>query len=437
MKLLHPADRRLPPALEDSFQADLAERRRPQARTAIAVGAAMYAGFGVVDALVFPDAWGGLALLRYAVGLPAVLVCVAALSARLRAPDPRRRDRWMAAGITVAGLAIVGMVPLVPPETAGFHGSGLTLVLFFAWGLSALPVRAAAWVAGALGLAWLAVSVFAWDAPGGLRVATGLLVLGAELLGGVLALHLERAERRRFLADLDLAAAREEAESERQKADRLLLNILPAHVARDLKDRGSPAAAEEFDETSVLFLDIVGFTPFARGRAPAEVVRVLNHLFSALDTLCEAHGVEKIKTIGDAYLAVCGAPVRVPDHAPRICRLALAFRAHLPALLAAEAPGLSVRIGIHSGPLVAGIIGHRKFAYDLWGDTVNLASRMESHGAPGRIHISRATRERLGPAFVGAARGPLEVKGAGVVETFWLEGLDESGGVAPAPAGTG
>jgi class 3 adenylate cyclase len=436
VRLLHPADRRLPAALEQRFQADLAERRRPQARTAMAVGAAMYAGFGIVDALVFPDAWGHLALLRYAIGLPAVLVCVAALSARLRAAGSRARDRWMAAGIIVAGLAIVGMVPLVPAETAGFHGSGLTLVIFFAWGLSALPVRVAGAVAGVLGLAWFAVSALAWDAPAGLRLATGLLVLGAELLGAVLALHLERAERRRFLADLDLAAAREDAESERQKADRLLLNILPAHVARDLKDRGSPAAAEEFDEASVLFLDIVGFTPYARGRAAAEVVRLLNHVFSALDTLCEVHGVEKIKTIGDAYLAVCGAPVRAADHAARICRLALAVRAELPALFAAEAPGLAVRIGIHSGPLVAGIIGHRKFAYDLWGDTVNLASRMESHGAPGRIHISHATRERLGDAFVGEARGPQEVRGAGAVETFWLDGLDEAavsagGGASP------
>ena len=213
--------------------------------------------------------------------------------------------------------------------------------------------------------------------------------------------------------------ALEALRQEQAKAENLLLNILPRSIADRLKAETEPIA-DQFGSASILFADVADFTPWSQGLPPAEVVGYLDHLFSRLDELAERYGVEKIKTIGDCYMVAAGVPTPRPDHARALALMALDMLeacsdeiGHL---------GLELRVGINSGPVVAGVIGRKRFLYDLWGDAVNTASRMESHGTPGRVQITRATYELLADEFECEPRGPIVIKGKGEVETWYLIG---------------
>lgn len=203
--------------------------------------------------------------------------------------------------------------------------------------------------------------------------------------------------------------------AERARSEALLLNVLPASIARRLL-AGEKPIADRFDEVTVLFSDIVGFTKVSEKTPPAELVALLDDLFSAFDVEIHRLGLEKIKTIGDAYMVAGGIPTPRPDHVEAIVELGLAMARILDERT--DRYGLSIRIGVHTGPVVAGVIGHQKFTYDLWGDTVNTASRMESHGVPGRVHVSAAVEERLRGRFAFESRGTIEVKGKGPMQTF-------------------
>jgi guanylate cyclase len=207
---------------------------------------------------------------------------------------------------------------------------------------------------------------------------------------------------------------------EQKRSERLLLNILPAKIAALLKV-SDETIAERFDSVSVLFADVVGFTELSAQMDADELVELLNQVFSYFDDLVERYDVEKIRTIGDNYMVAAGVPESRPDHAQALARLALDMMAYV-----GRNPGrdqqLQFRIGMNSGPAVAGVIGQRKFQYDLWGDTVNVASRMESQGQPGKIQISHRTRTLLGDEFVCRPRGSIEVKGKGQMATWFLTG---------------
>jgi len=181
--------------------------------------------------------------------------------------------------------------------------------------------------------------------------------------------------------------------------------------------------AERHDDVTVLFADIVGFTELARGMDAGELVGLLDEIFASFDTLVEAEGLEKIKTIGDSYMAVGGVPEPLTDHVAAVTRTAVAMRREVATIASRRGIGeaLAIRVGIDTGPVVAGVIGRRKFIYDLWGDTVNTASRMESHGLPGAIQITARTAERLQDGFLTRPRGVIEIKGMGAMETFLLE----------------
>lgn len=210
-------------------------------------------------------------------------------------------------------------------------------------------------------------------------------------------------------------------EVERERSERLLLNVLPEPIAARLKVE-TGVIAESYDAVSVLFADLVGFTGRSSVMAAEELVTLLDQVFSAFDRIAKAEGVEKIKTIGDAYMVAGGLPERRPDHLEAIVRSGLAMREGIAAI--AERSGqswLAVRIGIDTGPAVAGVIGRSKFIYDLWGDTVNTASRMESHGLPGEIQVTGRVAAALGPAFAVRPRGTIAVKGKGPMTTFLLD----------------
>ncbi len=206
---------------------------------------------------------------------------------------------------------------------------------------------------------------------------------------------------------------------EQAKSEKLLLNILPSPIADRLK-RKSEAIADSFSEATVLFADIVGFTELSSRLTPQELVQCLNRIFSCFDNLAEQYGLEKIKTIGDAYMVVGGLPHPRSDHATAICQMAIAMQRELRSINRSMGEQFDIRIGINSGPVVAGVIGIKKFIYDLWGDTVNIASRMESHGESGAIHISEATYRLIVDQFDCELRGAIAVKGKGPMTTYWL-----------------
>lgn len=210
-----------------------------------------------------------------------------------------------------------------------------------------------------------------------------------------------------------------ELRQQRKQADRLLVNILPYQIAARLKS-GTRTIAESFDEVTVLFADLVDFTAASVQMQPKELVDLLNDVFSTFDQLAEQHGLEKIKTIGDAYMAAGGLPVARPDHAEAVALMALDMQQAMDQFLRPDGRPFRLRIGINTGSVIAGVIGIRKFAYDLWGDTVNVASRMETTGYPGRIQVTPEVYARLKLRFVFESRGAIAVKGRGQMESYWL-----------------
>jgi len=217
----------------------------------------------------------------------------------------------------------------------------------------------------------------------------------------------------------DISAKNVIIEAKNRENEELLLNVLPAPIANRLRG-GEQRIADGFAEVTVAFADIVGFTAFTSDMPPQDVVTLLNGLFTRFDAAAQELGIEKIKTVGDAYMAVCGLPEPVANHAERMVRMAVRM-VHITREHALEHKvGMKLRVGINSGPVVAGVIGKSKYIYDLWGDTVNLASRMESGGLPDSVQVTRSVYEQLKGQFVFEPRGEIEVKGKGKVEAWLL-----------------
>jgi adenylate cyclase len=278
--------------------------------------------------------------------------------------------------------------------------------LFFFTGNESIP-----WFLGFLGLTLLSglldpsVSRSPAAIPELVRVAFFVLnVAGVSLTAYVLLQYAVRA--------------RDEAFS---RSEGLLLNVLPRSIAQRLK-RDPGVIAEAHAEVTVLFADVVDFTPFTERTEPEQVVGLLDDIFSAFDALAERHGVEKIKTIGDAYMAASGLPEARSDHAEAMAKMALDMQAEFQTICRPRGVDLAIRIGMDSGPVIAGVIGRRRLIYDLWGDTVNRASRMESHGLAGRIQVTDATYRRLCDQYAFEERGEVEVKGKGRLRAYLLVG---------------
>ncbi len=277
--------------------------------------------------------------------------------------------------------------------------------------------------------AFLGLDVYARTAEPVYSVAPGTLMVfntvNVAMVFGLLA----------FLA-FNYSHAAEVAEArvdlERRRAESLLHNILPVPIAARLKAKPQ-VIADGFDSATILFSDIVGFTPLSERMSPARLVRLLNDIFSEFDDLVAESGLEKIKTIGDAYMVAAGVPQRRDDHAQAIADLALDMMEALKKRTDTPEGPLKMRIGICSGPVVAGVIGKRKFIYDLWGDSVNTAARMESHGIPGEIQVATPTYELLKDQYVFEARGTILVKGKGPMKAYLLKGRKPKAGGRPPP----
>jgi class 3 adenylate cyclase len=342
------------------------------------------------------------------------------------APGARPDGFAYACALTIAALALARRRwPL-----GVLLASAATLQLYVANYTStyrAIPLSVAlatAWAAGhrrwsLLIAAWFVITPLAYAlSPLSQDTRTPLTLLGdavanAALFAAVLVLGEAVRSRQALDREHRLLLA------EQERSERLLLNVLPAPIATRLK-AGEGVIADAFPQVTVLFADIVDFTRRSKRTSPAQVVATLNELFSAFDRLAQRHGLEKIKTIGDAYMVAGGLPDPRPDHAQAIAEMALAMQAEVTRHTDPSGQPLQLRIGIDTGPVEAGVIGTAKFSYDLWGDTVNTASRMESHGIPGCIQVTERTYQRLRDGYRFQRRGPIQVRGMGELVTWFL-----------------
>ncbi|KQT12347.1 adenylate/guanylate cyclase domain-containing protein [Ramlibacter sp. Leaf400] len=336
----------------------------------------------------------------------AELVCLALIAADRWLPALRGREGplYTFCGVFIGLCTWIGMVDGGMRGDFSIYAAGMT----FGAAVAGTPrrVRQPMYAAS---LFALALPVWHREAGDAVRVAAGLVNPFCVV---VLCLWLDR-----FTYSRDRALYREtqRAEAERERADGVLYNVLPRAVADEIKQSGR-VQARKFDNLGVLFADIAGFTQFSSRLPPDALVLVLDEIFSSFDALVQQHRLEKIKTIGDAYMVV--APGRIDA----LCRLALEMRAALEHYNHANGTGMALRIGIHAGPAVAGVLGVQRFLYDVWGDTVNIASRLESAGRAGSIQVSETVVRQAGEAFDFHARGLVELQGRGRLLTYWLLG---------------
>jgi adenylate cyclase len=373
--------------------------------------------------------WGCLYL---AIGAPSGTVAFLYFGISLASVAVFARTRNFAGLLRVQLLAILLAPTMSMVPTGGFLASGG--VGF--WGILA-PLGALVFGSARTATRWWIafVTVFLASGIAG-ELSGGLSRLPSWFSSTMLALNVVVGGTIVFILLALFAQQRQDAltalRSAQDRAETLLLNILPRSIAEQLQAEPH-TIAEQFPAASILFADVADFTRMSEHLPPAEVVGVLDRLFSHFDTLAEQYGVEKIKTIGDSYMAAAGVPSPRPDHAQALAGIALDMLDAMRSRDIVGDLGMDLRIGINSGPVVAGVIGHKRFLYDLWGDAVNTASRMESHGTAGRIQVTRATYELIKDEFVCERRGTVAVKGKGELETWYLLGRRED---LPAPART-
>jgi class 3 adenylate cyclase len=322
---------------------------------------------------------------------------------------------WVAVAVVVAtNLMWVWYISQVLTMPAEYGYVGLILITAFTYTLLRLRFVLVVAITLVSIAAYLPYAVSAVYIFGVTTVLATLFLVTFGVLGGVVAYRTERSSRLLFLRERQL-------DRERERSDALLLNVLPQVIIDRLKfETDGGHVAEALDEVSVLFADAVNSTAEAAMTSPEEFAETLDQLFRRFDAVADRHGLEKIKTIGDAYMAVAGAPVAMADHAAGAAEMALDVLAASTEVRWPSGDPIVVRVGVASGPAVAGVIGVRKFAYDLWGDTVNLASRLEASGEPGRILVSEAMAEMLGDRYEFGPKVVLDLKGKGPTPVRFL-----------------
>jgi len=374
----------------------------------------------LISVLILPISllWGSLYL---ALGAPSGLLAFVYFAVSLGAIAVFIRTRDFALLLRIELLDILfapnlSMIPL---------GGFVTSTGVGVWGILA-PMGALVFGGVRAGIRWYVafLAVFLGSGVAG-EVLGSISPLPAWFTSTMLALNIAVGGTMVFTLLALFAKQRQDAlralQVAQDRAENLLLNVLPRSIADRLK-ADSQTIADQFSEASILFADVVDFTPFSERLPPADVVGILDHLFSHFDTLADRYGLEKIKTIGDCYMVAAGVPSPRPDHARALTLMALDMLEAMRSSDDVGHLGLELRVGINSGPVVAGVIGRKRFLYDLWGDAVNTASRMESHGTSGRIQITRATYELLADEFECEPRGTITVKGKGEMEAWYVLG---------------
>jgi class 3 adenylate cyclase len=409
-----PARLRFPPDLEAAFAEDHFLRSLAFIRFAITLAIVLYAAFGVLDLFIVPDEARSIWMIRYAIVCP---VFMAALGLTFTHWFKPVVQPILSAVAIVCGLGIVAMIAIANPSASALYYAGLLLVIPWAYSVLRLRFLYATAAAATILVGYEVVAIWVKHTAPDILVNNNFFFVSSVIVGMAAGYTIERGMRAEFLQ-------RRLIDRERDRSDALLLNILPQAIIDRLKARGDAGSqrrlAEALDEVTVLFADAVGFTEQAGKTQADDLVAALDSVFSRFDAVADRYGLEKIKTLGDAYMAVAGAPEPHPDHAAAAAEMALTIIGELEDARWPSGDPILVRVGIASGPAVAGVIGQRKFAYDLWGDTVNLASRLQSQGQPGRILASESVVARLNARYEFGPRLMLELKGKGPTQARFL-----------------
>jgi class 3 adenylate cyclase len=413
---------RFPDEIEAQFRKDYLANTIGTTRLALVLGLVLYSLFGILDVYAVPISKDIVWIIRYVIVAP---VMVLALVASYVKSLQKHTQIFMCIAAAVSGLGIVTMISITTEAEFGnrFYFTGLILISMWAYSLTRLRF----WYAVLANLLIMIGYEFASiEMKQLLETETGVVIftmhnfffLGANVIGMFGSYFLERYTRRDFLQKYTI-------QSQRDQADKLLYNVLPERIAERLK-QSNETIAEEFDSATVLFADIVNFTPISARFGPYEVVDMLNELFSHFDELVDKYSVEKIQVAGDGYMVAAGVPTPRNDHATVLAQLALDMLEYVKReeFLGGKHP-IEIRIGLNSGSLIGGVIGRKKFFYALWGDMVNTASRMESHGESGKVQITRATYELVKDEFECEYIGEINVKGKGKLEAWHLLGRKE------------
>ena len=403
-----------PTELETEFLRQYDQDSAKVARTSLTLGCLVYCAFYIWDRVIDVDHSLETLLIRVIVAL--MIVSTLLIPRKIFV---RHLQKIVSGAIVSAGLAHVSILSIIKD---GFvlGMPGVILVLMYNFVFFRLLFFPSA-VGGLIVLVAHDVVMIKYFLPPDLVIAYNFFLISTLVSGAAVTYLLEGLFRTAFLKTKQLDTERAKADAEREKADNLIDSLFPARIAQRLK-AGEPTVAESHGEATILFSDLVGFTNLTRRLAPGHLVEVLTDYFSMLDALTEKHGVEKIKTVGDAYMVASGLNYEHENSAEHIADFALemveairdyAERHHFP---------LALRVGISTGQVVSGVIGLKKPLFDVWGDTVNLASRMESTSEAGQIQVTEATYWRLHEKYDLAPRGAIEVKGVGSVETYFLTG---------------
>jgi class 3 adenylate cyclase len=408
---------RFPSEVEAQFREDYHANTVSTTRLALVLGLILYSLFGILDVYAIPISKDIVWIIRYGIVAPVILF---ALVASYSAISQKYMQVLMSLAVAVSGLGIVAMISITREAEFGnrFYFTGLILISMWGYSLSRLRF----WYAVLANLVIMIGYEFGsivfkqlLESETGIVIFTmhNFFFLGANVIGMFGSYFLERYTRRDFLQKYTIQA-------QRDQADELLYNVLPERIAERLK-QSSETIAEEFNSVSVLFADIVNFTPISARFGPREVVDMLNEVFSHFDGLVDKYGVEKIQVAGDAYMAAAGVPTFRPDHATVLAQLALDMLDYVKQeeFLGGKHP-IEIRIGLNSGSLIGGVIGRKKYFYALWGDMVNIASRMQSHGEVGKIQITRDTYELVKDDFECEYIGKIDIKGKGKMEAWHL-----------------
>ncbi len=396
------------PAVESAYAAHMLARLIPLGRLAFIFGGAAFLGYAFWDLLLDGEAWARTGPIRLAVAA----FFLFALATTFVPGFGARATSWLVLVFTTYAVVALGFVAVLAQLDGGFVAGvpGFILGMIFVPVLVWTLMQAVVFL---LPLVVLPLVVMGYSGANAFALINAAAWIGGGAVFAVgFSYLLDVLNRRAFELERLL-------ELEQQRSDSLLLNILPSDIAERLK-AGEEPIADDYAAATVLFADLVGFTKLSRQMPAKKLVGLLNELYSRFDRLVEKHGVEKIKTIGDAYMVAAFAPDASSRHAVRVASLALDMQEALDAFRKRHGLELEIRIGIHSGPVVAGVIGARKFAYDLWGDTVNIASRMESHGLPGEIQISDTTRALVAGSLPTRPRGEIALKGHHPMKAFLL-----------------
>jgi class 3 adenylate cyclase len=410
-----------PRALEDSFKKAHFEEGLRVNRIAIMVGTVLLAIFGVLDSYIFPDSYKSIWAIRFGLLVPiAALVCVFSFTKHYRLHMQLATSILMT--VVLCGVLVMAAIGQKNELGSTLYLFGVLPIVSFLFVASRLHFKNAVIVA----LVTLLVFELILFRPGGLwhsttlstpmTIAANFLLVSEIIIGGTASFFYERSTRHNFVQKLMI-------ELERAKSDGLVYNMLPEPIAERMKRR--EVIADKIESASVCFADFTNFTRLSSTLTPSEVLAMLDQAFTKFDDISQAYGAEKIKTIGDSYMVAMGVPSALDNHVDAMCAMTLEMRRAFLALPIVKKYDLNIRIGFSSGPMIAGVVGSKKQVYDLWGDVVNTASRMESNGIPGEIQLSHYAYKMVTnkDRFTFEDRGEITIKGKGEMRVYLLKSM--------------